>query len=297
MIDFANMTDEKFDALVLSKVEEKLSTREEAEAQREAEEALVEARETFETLRASLEAKDVKIHEYEEALSNLDDPSAIEVATNERLVELENELEQAVRRVEVAEAALETLAREEIAASRMSELEEDGLSLEDDAAQVQYAKVREMSDDEFDSYKSELSALKSKYISSSDEVGEDIPAADLSSDELKLIAQSLGCDPSDEKCVSLVKEVAEKMAEVSNNRRITKVESQDDTEESKDKETKVVKETSEKTKKETASTLSLGDAISQSLDQNIQANADLKEEMSQAWVNLYAERRGEKTTE
>jgi len=299
MIDFANMTQEQFNALVLAKVEEQLSSREEAEARREAEEALVEAQETFETLRASIEAKDAKLREYEEALANLDvDPSAAEVAANGRIVELENELEKATHRAEVAEAALTTLAREETAASRMSELEEEGLSLEEDAAEAQYAKVREMTDEEFDSYKSELSALKSKYSSSSVEEREETEMSTLSADEIKMIAQSLGCDPSDSKCISLVQEVAERMSEVSNNRRVAKSKStQDNSGEAGKEETETATQTDlEEPKKEKAS-LSLGEAITRALDQNIQANASLKEEMSQAWADYYAEKRGTKKTE
>lgn len=302
MIDFANMTQEQFDALVQSKVEEQLSSREEAEARAEAEEALREAQETFETLRASIEAKDAKLREYEEALSNLDvDPSAAEVAANERIVELENELEEAKHRAEVAEAALTTLAREETAASRMAELEEAGLSLEEEAAEVQYAKVREMSDDEFDSYKSELTALKSKYASASDEAGEEeIETAELTGDEINLIAQSLGCDPSDGKCISLVREVAEKMAEVSKNRRAAAAAPAEETAEEEPvetEETETAEETSEEEPNKEQASLTLGEAITRSLDQNIQANASLKEEMSQAWADYYAEKRGENKTE
>lgn len=301
MIDFANMTQEQFDALVLAKVEEQLSSREEAEARREAEEALVEAQETFETLKASIEAKDAKLREYEDALANLDvDPSAAEVAANERIVELENELEKATHRAEVAEAALTTLAREETAASRMAELEEAGLSLEEEAAEAQYAKVREMSDDEFDSYKSELSALKSKYASASEEAGEEeIEPAELNSEEIHEIAKSLGCDPSDSKCISLVQEVAEKMAEVSKNRRASKVETPEETAEETEttEETETAEETTEDEPQKEQASLSLGEAITRSLDQNIQANASLKEEMSQAWADYYAEKRGENKTE
>jgi len=300
MIDFANMTQEQFDALVLAKVEEQLSSREEAEARREAEEALVEAQQTFETLKASIEAKDAKLREYEEALANLDvDPSAAELAANERIVELENELEEATRIAEVAQAALTTLAREETAASRMSELEEEGLALEEDAAEAQYAKVREMSDEEFDSYKSELSALKSKYSSSSDEDREEeTETAELSADEIKMIAQSLGCDPSDSKCISLVQEVAERMSEVSKNRRTAKGKSEtDDTSAVVEGETADAEAAVEEGPKKEQASLSLGEAITRSLDQNIQANASLKEEMSQAWADYYAERRGDKKTE
>ena len=62
-----SMTEEEFDAAVQARVEAALSSREDATARAEAEEALNEAKETFEALKASLEAKDTKIAEYEEA--------------------------------------------------------------------------------------------------------------------------------------------------------------------------------------------------------------------------------------
>ena len=110
---------EEFNAAVQAEVERVLSSREEAQAREEAEAALKEAKETFETLRASLEAKDAKIKEYEEALATLgdsDETTDAEVAANERIVELEKELEECKHRAEVAQAALDTLAREETAA-------------------------------------------------------------------------------------------------------------------------------------------------------------------------------------
>jgi hypothetical protein len=295
MNQFANMTPEDFNALVQAEVEKQLSSREEAEARRDAEEALKEARETFETLKASLEAKDAKIREYEETLANLDlDPTAAEVAANDKVVELEAAVEDWKRRAEVAEAALETLAREETAASRMAELEEAGIALEDEAAEAQYAKVRGMTDEDFASYKSELTALKSKYASSSDEEvkNEDLEAAELSSDEITMIAQSLGCDPSDSKCISLVREVAEKMAEVSRNRKMGNTAARSNEEGTSDTTSDAPP------KKEVASVkLSLGEAITRSMDQNIQAPAGLKEELAQAWENVYAEKRGTKKSE
>lgn len=286
---------EEFNAAVQAEVERVLSSREEAQAHAEAEAALKEAKETFETLRASLEAKDAKIKEYEEALAALDDSSEAtdaEVAANERIVELEKELEEWKHRAEVAQAALDTLAREETAAGRMAELSESGVSLDEEAAEAQYAKVRDMSDEEFASYKSELVALKSKYASSSEEDGdEQIEVAELSAQEIKMIAQSLGCDPADSKCISLVNEVAQKVAEVSNSRR-TAADTEEDTE---DNSEEASEEPTEKTiKKETASTkMSLGEAISRSMNQEIRPNASLKEEMTQAWEEYYAEKRGE----
>ena len=60
-------------------------------------------------------------------------------------------------------------------------------------------------------------------------------------------------------------------------------------------ETEEASEDNETPNKETASnkTLSLGEAVMKSVNQEIQAPADLKEEIAQEWEALYAERRGE----
>jgi hypothetical protein len=294
MTKVLEMTPEEFNNAVQAKVDEALSSKEEATARLEAESALTEAKATFEKLRAALEAKDAKIAEYEEALAKLDTdaPSEAEVAANERTVELEATIEILSRRAEVAEAALETLAREEIAAGRMSDLEDAGVALEGDEAERQYAKIRGFDDDSFAAYMSELVALKTKYASASEEVGED-SEVEMADAEIASIAESLGCDPQDEKCVSLVRDVAVRMAQVRSNRRDSAA---------KAVEAPVVEETEEAAaevadapKKETASAkkLSLGDAITKSMDQEIQAPPGLKAELAQAWEERYAEKHGE----
>lgn len=297
MTKVLELTPEEFNNAVQAKVDELLSSREEAQARQEAEDALTEARATFEKLRAALEAKDAKIAEYEEALAKLDttDPSEVEIAANERIVELESLVEDYKHRAEVAQAALETLAREETAASRMAELEEAGVALEGDEAERQYAKIRNLTDEDFEAYKSELTALRSKYASSSDEEGEDSETAELSEDEVRMIAQSLGCDPQDSKCVSMVREVAEKMSEVSRKRKSAPKKGMDDSE--KEEKAEEATEDTETPQKETASakrTLSLGEAISKSMDQEIRVSAGLREELAQAWEDHYAEKRGKK---
>jgi len=288
------MTPEEFNNAVQAKVDEVLSSREEAHARTAAEEALTEARDTFAKLRAALEAKDAKIAEYEEALAQLDTtaPSEAEVAANERTVELEAQIETLSRRAEVAEAALETLAREETAAGRMSDLEDAGVALEGDEAERQYAKVRSFDDESFEAYKSELVALKTKYASSSEEAGEDTEA-ELDEKEVASIAESLGCDPKDEKCVSMVRDVAQKMAQVTRERRVPSA-SEVAEEANADAEEAVVKE--EAPLKEVASKkLSLGEAIAKSVDQEIVANPTLKNELAQAWEDRYAARNENKS--
>jgi len=291
------MTQEEFEAAIEGAVEKKLSSKEEADARHEAEEALKEAKETFESLKAALEARDAKIKEYEEAFANIDtsEPTAAEVAANERIVELEKEVEEWKQTATVTQAALDTIAREETAAGRMAELEEAGVALDEANAETQYAKVRDLTEEAFESYKSELIALKSKYYTPSEEVvEEDSELAQLSADEINMIAQSLGCDPADSKCISLVSEVAAKMSEVSRNRK-NKV-AQSAVEKTEEKTEEVVEKAKEVTpKKETASvTLSLGEAISKAVDQHFQAPADLKEEISNEWRKLDAAKREKK---
>lgn len=292
------MTQEEFDQAVQAKVDETLSSREEAQARQNAEDALAEAKTTFETLRAALEAKDAKLAEYEEAFAalNTDTPSEAEVAANERLVELEAHIEDYQRRAEVAEAALETLAREETAAGRMSDLEEAGVALEGEDAERQYAKIRSFDEEAFEAYKSELVALKSRYASSSEEEGED-SEVELEEAEIASIAESLGCDPQDEKCVSLVRDVAEKMAQVTRDRRTPAAEeAAEEPVEGTETATEPVVE--EEPMKETASKkLSLSDAIAMSVDQEIVANPALRDELTQAWEERYAEKHGEQKSE
>lgn len=295
MTKVIEMTPEEFNTAVQAKVDDALSSKEEAHARQEAEDALTEAKATFEKLRAALEAKDAKIAEYEEALAKLDTnaPSEAEVAANERTVELEATIETLSRRSEVAEAALETLAREETAAGRMSDLEDAGVALDGDEAERQYAKVRGFDDESFEAYKSELVALKNKYASSSEEEGED-SEVELAEQEVAAIAESLGCDPKDEKCVSMVRDVANAMNQVTRDRRSPAAE--EAAEEKVVEGTESSEEAAAEPNKETASTkkLSLGDAITMSMDQEIQAPPGLKAELAQAWEERYAAKHGDK---
>jgi len=294
-----SMSQEDFDAAVQARVEAALSSREDAEARAEAEEALREAKGTFETLKTSLEAKDAKIEEYEDALANLDvsAPTEAEVAANEKLVELEAALEEATNRALVAQAALDTIAREETAASRMAELDEAGVTLDEESAVAQYAKIRDMSDEEFQSYKSELSALKAKFdVAGSEESEEDknLDLANLDENEVKEIAERLGCDAADSKCVELVQQVVAKVAEVSANRTTSSSEDTDASEEKTETEETASEETPQK---EVASTLTPGEAIAKALDQELRPNLTMKAELTQAWENIYAEKLDSKNSE
>jgi hypothetical protein len=243
-------------------------------------------------MKATIEAKHAKIREYEPVLANTDlDPTAAEVAANERVVELETSLNEWKHRAEIAEAALKTLELEETAAERMQDLEDAGLALSGDFAETQYVKVRGMSDEEFATYKGELVAFKSQYSSASEEVvEEETEEAQLSAEDISLIAQSLGCDPADAKCTALVREVAQKMDNMKKKKKKLPPWMMTEKEECTATDTAPA----EQAGKEVASTdssLSFGQALAKAVNQEIQAPASLKQEIAQEWEKLHAAKR------
>ncbi len=182
----------------------------------------------------------------------------------------------------------------------MAALEEAGVVLDDEAAAAQYAKVRDLDDEEFAAYMSELVALKSKYFTPSDEAGDDTPTTlELSDDKVKEISSRLGCDPADDDCIAYVKEVAEMVTTVT----APAVDAGDDktaaadaasgdagaADAAGDPATQGKETASEKGK------MSLGEAITKSVNQEFQADPSIKDECAQEWEALYAEKKAKRT--
>ena len=274
------------DEIVTDKVNDILSDRDEAEARAAAEEALREAKGVFEQMKASLVAKDAKIVELQNALNEaaeVDTQLGSDKETAERLAKAEEELADWKHRAEVAEAAIATLALEESASTRMQELENDGLALEEEAAEAQYVKIREMTEEEFASYKSELMALKQKYENHAAAKEEELEVAELSEQEVSLIAQSLGCDPADSKCVSLVREVAETMSKVKGNKKVRASEDNDHSNNSTQNNVVNTAPHKEVASQQKPRELSLGEAISAAMDQQIVVSPGALNETKQLW--------------
>jgi bacterioferritin-associated ferredoxin len=117
--------------------------------------------------------------------------------------------------------------------------------------------------------------------------------ANLDENEVKEIAERLGCDTADSKCVELIQQVVAKVAEISVARTTSSSEDADTSEEEK---TETEETASEETppQKEVAS-LSPGEAIAKALDQELRPNLSMKAELTQAWENVYAEKHDEKS--
>jgi hypothetical protein len=155
-----------------------------------------------------------------------------------------------------------------------------------------------MSDEEFQSYKSELSALKAKFdVADTEESEEDkvLDLANLDENEVKEIAESLGCDSADEKCIALIQQVVAKVAGVSAARTAPSSEEADTSEE--EEETETEETASEETPQKEVASLSPGEAIAKALDQELRPNQTIKDECTQAWENVYAEKHSDKNSE
>jgi hypothetical protein len=162
---------------VESVVEGIFKKKEEAEMKKETEAVLSQATETIVQLNASLEAKD---KEHLTELSKLQETiAALEIQLNtiadakkaledekakfeEYKIKFEEEKSNLIKRAEVAELEIENTKKDQVAASRMSELESAGVSSTDKASQL--SKVREMSVEDFDAYKTELISIREAVV-------------------------------------------------------------------------------------------------------------------------------------
>lgn len=136
-------------------VAEIFSQKEEADKKVRTEEALQKAASTIDELTTALETKNAQ-----------DEEVAAKIAGFEgKIKDLETQLEAAKKEIETSntklaesEKAVEEMKKDRAAEVRMADLASVGVALSDKSAQT--VKVREMTDEEFASYKEELVSLR-----------------------------------------------------------------------------------------------------------------------------------------
>jgi septal ring factor EnvC (AmiA/AmiB activator) len=156
-------------ALVADLFDEK----EEAEIRKRTEAELEKAASAISNLTTALEEKNTEAAEMEEKLT----------ASDTRVKELETELEAAKKELEEAstklgekEKILEDMKKDRAAEIRMAELEDAGVARTDRESQMN--KVREMSDEDFASYKDELVSIREAVVSELEKAREEKAKAD-----------------------------------------------------------------------------------------------------------------------
>jgi chromosome segregation ATPase len=157
-------------------VDDIFKTKEESEMKRETEKALQTSANMIDELSQSLEAKDVVLEEKKAEILNLNESiSDFETKITELKDEktaFENEKEafetekaDLTTRAEEAEGKIEGMEKDLLADTRLNELKEVGVAATSEKAiEDQTSKIREMSVEDFSSYKDELVAIREAII-------------------------------------------------------------------------------------------------------------------------------------
>lgn len=154
-------------ALVASLFDEK----EEAEIRKNTEVELNKAAAAVSELTTALETKNGEVTAAEEKLV-ASEASIQELTT--KLEAAQNELEEANEKLGNTEKALEDIKKDRAAETRMAELEDAGVARSD--REDQMAKVRNMSDEDFASYKDELVSIRESVVAELDKAREEADA-------------------------------------------------------------------------------------------------------------------------
>lgn len=154
-------------------VDDIFKTEEEAKMRKQAQDALEKSANTINELNDSLEAKDVELVSTKEQIAKLEETVAglelkIEELTKTKedleaeKAAFDTEKEELAKKVADAETALDNIKKDQLAATRFTELESAGVASKNKETQI--AKVREMSDEEFAAYKEELVSIKESIM-------------------------------------------------------------------------------------------------------------------------------------
>lgn len=150
--------DEKLRKDVEAVVAKIFSEQEEADIRKQTEKALGKSATTIEELTTALEAKNSEFEELEVKLSE-SEGKAKDLTTE--LEAAQEKIDDATKKSDDAEGALEEIKKDRAVETRVKELEEAGVISDNEA---QSTKVREMSDEDFTSYKDELVSVRKAVI-------------------------------------------------------------------------------------------------------------------------------------
>jgi hypothetical protein len=161
-------------------VDEIFKKKEEAEMKKETEAALNAAAATITELNASLEAKDTEhkaeVESLQESIASLEtqlnEVAEAKKALEDEKADFDEEKEKLTKRAEAAEEELDNMKKDQMAADRMEALKTAGVASTD--SEAQRIKVREMTDEDFASYKDELVSVRSYVIKELEDAGNSV---------------------------------------------------------------------------------------------------------------------------
>lgn len=156
--------DKELKKQVADVVEGLFNKKEEAETRKEVEAELQRSAESISELTTALEGKNAEVAAFEEVIS--ENKTRVEELES-KLEAAETELETANTKLGEAEQALEDMKKDRAAEERMTDLEDAGVARSDRDSQM--SKVREMTEEEFASYKDELVSIREAVVNELEE--------------------------------------------------------------------------------------------------------------------------------
>jgi DNA repair exonuclease SbcCD ATPase subunit len=153
------MDKEDLKVQVAQVVEDLFNEKEEADIRKRTEAELQKAASSISDLTTALEEKNTEVAELDEKLS---EKSAEIEKLNSELEAAREELEKANEKLAESEKTLEDMMKDRAAEQRMADLEDAGVTRSDRESQT--AKVREMTDEDFASYKDELVSIREAVV-------------------------------------------------------------------------------------------------------------------------------------
>jgi chromosome segregation ATPase len=214
-------------------VDEIFKKKEEAEMKKETEAALNSAAETITQLSESLEAKDEahqsEVASLQETITSLETQLS-EIADDKKALEdekakFDEEKDTLTKRAEAAEEELDNIKKDQLAASRMEVLKSEGIASTN--SEAQQAKVREMSEEDFASYKDELVSVREFVVKELEgqSDGENALAATEKAEADKLKKEA---EKKKEVLAARLGELKEAGAEITDEDEIAKIQDMDD---------------------------------------------------------------------
>lgn len=174
------MTDEKITkevaSLIKQQVDDMWQRKEEADIRKETEEALRDSASQINKLTEELQSKDATITELNQEISTLKEEVVASHTSTEQLTSEKTVLEEEkaaweaektelTKKLEEATTTLDNMQKEATASVRMEELTKAGVSATTEKAKNdQLSKLKDMSDEEFASYKNELVSVRESIL-------------------------------------------------------------------------------------------------------------------------------------
>jgi hypothetical protein len=195
-------------------VEDVLSAKEKAEADAQLKVSVQEAEQTILALTDSLETASKEVETVKASNAVTIEQKEKEIALYQLKVgQLEGNISEMSTSKAELQKSLDYLKSIAEMDKRLASLGDKGVIMKGEALEKQKIKVASLSDEDFESYVSDLITIKSEFSSPAPEPVVEVASTtiELTEEEIDQFAKIVGCDKADSKCVETIKDVAKRV--------------------------------------------------------------------------------------